>query len=71
MPSPDLIAIVQWTRVAVTADAPIVANVRTDEDLAKNVRSLPIAVRGHVLAGPLWGAVTAAAGLPRCFAIGQ
>ncbi len=45
MPSPDIITITQLMRLAGTAEAPIIVDVRTEEDFAKDPRSLPGAVR--------------------------
>jgi len=45
MPGPDIITAAQLMRLAGTAEAPIIVDVRTEEDFAKDPRSLPAAVR--------------------------
>ena len=45
MPSPDIITLSQLARLLGTPDAPIVLDVRTDEDFARDPRTLPGAVR--------------------------
>lgn len=45
MPSPDIITLSQLARLLGTPDAPIVLDVRTEEDFARDPRTLPGAVR--------------------------
>jgi rhodanese-related sulfurtransferase len=45
MPSPDIITIAQLARLAGTPEAPVVVDVRTEEDFAKDPRNLPCAIR--------------------------
>lgn len=45
MPSPDIITAAQLIRLAGTPDAPVVIDVRTDEDFAQDPRALPGAAR--------------------------
>lgn len=45
MPSSDIITIAQLLRLVGTAEAPMILDVRTEEDFAKDPRSLPGAIR--------------------------
>lgn len=54
MPGPDIITAAQLMRLAGTAEAPIIVDVRTEEDFAKDPRSLPAAVRRDFRTAASW-----------------
>ena len=54
MPSPDIITVAQLVRLAGTPAAPVVIDVRTDEDFANDPRTLPGTVRRDVRSVTSW-----------------
>ena len=54
MPSPDIITVAQRARLAGTPDAPVVIDVRTEEDFANDPRTLPGTVRRDVRSVASW-----------------
>ncbi|MDB5731106.1 MAG: sulfurtransferase [Variovorax sp.] len=54
MPSPDIITVAQLARLTGTPEAPVIIDVRTDEDFAQDPRVLPGAVRRDFRAVASW-----------------
>ena len=54
MPSPDIITVAQLARLTGTPETPVVIDVRTDEDFAKDPRTLPGTVRRDFRSVAAW-----------------
>jgi rhodanese-related sulfurtransferase len=55
MPAPDIITPSQLARLVGTPEAPLVIDVRTDEDFARDSRILPGSIRRDFRTAPDWG----------------
>jgi rhodanese-related sulfurtransferase len=56
VPTPDAITVAQLSRLVGTPDAPLIVDVRTDEDLVADPRLLPASVRRNHSGVPSWAA---------------
>jgi rhodanese-related sulfurtransferase len=54
MPTPDVITVAQLTRLIGTPDAPVLIDVRTDDDHAADPRALPASIRRDYRSVPSW-----------------
>lgn len=55
MPSPDIITVTQLARLVGTPDAPVILDVRTDEDHAADPRAIPVSNRRDHCGVASWG----------------